>query len=345
MSIWFYTDAGQQRLGPLSTDELKHFFRDGTITPDTLVWRDGMLQWRALGELAMQLGLVETPPPAVEVRAAMPTLPAQPPLPPAPPPPPAPEPPSPEPPPLTGRAVFSLGAEPSQAPPPRPAAIPADDDNGYAERNPYAPSQAPLGHSSALYGRSAAVDEDVVYAGFWKRVAAEFIDSVIMWIAGGLAGEAIGTILSDIFGGGELAKLLWVFAITVVLNALYYAWFHSTLALATPGKMVIGIKVVRGDGEAIGFLRGIARYFAAWLSGLTLCIGYLMAAFTPRKQALHDMLCDTVVVDKWAFTEHPGMQRRELGTVTIVALVGIPVLSILIGAVLGISDVLRGVQP
>ena len=50
-----------------------------------------------------------------------------------------------------------------------------------------------------------------------------------------------------------------------------------------------------------------------------------MAAFTERKQGLHDMLCDTLVVDKWAFTEHPEWQQRNLGTVTtvILALVGL----------------------
>ncbi|MGN0924153.1 MAG: hypothetical protein ACI4PN_08150, partial [Ectopseudomonas mendocina] len=72
--------------------------------------------------------------------------------------------------------------------------------------------------------------------------------------------------------------------------------------------------------EGISIARGIGRYFAAILSGLILCIGFVMAAFTERKQGLHDMLCDTLVVDKWAFTEHPEWQQRGLGTVTIVIL-------------------------
>src|SRR3546814_1500810 len=79
--------------------------------------------------------------------------------------------------------------------------------------------------------------------------------------------------------------------------------------------MAIGIKVVRSDGPGCGFWRGFARYFASILSAILLCIGYLMVAFTERKQALHDMICDTVVVDQWAFTAHPDQQREELGTV------------------------------
>ncbi len=85
--------------------------------------------------------------------------------------------------------------------------------------------------------------------------------------------------------------------------------------------MAVGIKVVRSDGERITFLRGVGRYFGFILSSLTLFIGFIMAAFTERKQALHDMLCDTLVVDKWAFTENAEFQERGLGTVTIVILV------------------------
>jgi uncharacterized RDD family membrane protein YckC len=337
--MWYYVNAERQQSGPLSTADLKQSFRDGTLTPDTLVWRDGMLQWRALGDLAAQLGLAHTPPPADEVRVAAPSSPptSSGPLPPAPPPSPAAPEPEAEPPPLTGRAVFSLGLEPMQQ-------SPSAGNHANAERNPYAPSQAPLVRS-ALYGRSVAdVDDGVVYAGFWKRVAASLIDSTLLSLAGGITGEVFGTIFSDLFGGGEMSRAIWIVASTLTLNVLYYAGFHSTLALATPGKMLIGIKVVRGDGEAISFLRGVARFFATWLGAFTLGIGYLMAAFTARKQALHDVVCDTVVVDKWAFTDHPGMQRRELGGITLLVLIGVPVLNIVIGIALGISQALRNLH-
>jgi len=78
---------------------------------------------------------------------------------------------------------------------------------------------------------------------------------------------------------------------------------------------------VRGNGDRLTLGRSIGRYFATLLSGLTLCIGYLMAAFTERKQGLHDLICDTVVVDRWAYTDQRQLQRGEMGTVTIVILV------------------------
>jgi hypothetical protein len=84
--------------------------------------------------------------------------------------------------------------------------------------------------------------------------------------------------------------------------------------------MAVGIKVVRSNGEPDQG-RAFGRYWAMLLSSFTLGIGFLMAAFTERKQGLHDMICDTLVVDRWAYTDQPHLQRRELGTVTIVILV------------------------
>ncbi|HEY5972883.1 MAG TPA: RDD family protein [Pseudoxanthomonas sp.] len=331
MSTWYYTDAEQQRQGPLSTDELKQYFRREAILDDTLVWRDGMLHWRPLGELAVQLGLREAAEAVAADASALSLAPRTPPLPPSPPPPAAP--PAPKPvanvaqAPASGRAVFNLGSEPAGQPPfaldeARPHAVP-----GLAageESNPYRPSLAPLRTYSARVR-----DEDVVYAGFWKRAAAVIVDSIIIGIAGGLGGEALGTLLGDLTGGGELAVVLLTMLITFILQACYFAFFHSAFSLATPGKMIVGIKVVRGNGEPISFWRGVARYFATIPSTLILCIGYLMAAFTDRKRALHDMICDTVVVDKWAFSPQPEMQREELGTAAVVILAGYALLILL----------------
>lgn len=342
MSIWYYTDAERQQQGPLSTDELKQYFQRETVTPDTLVWRDGMLHWRALSELAEQLNLLpaaavaaEAPPSAKAGPPALAPLPSSPPAEPEPAPTIAAAP-------TSGRAVFNLGSEPSQLPPQVLAeahqrAVQALDnlDSG----NPYRPSQA------ALRSRApAAHHQDIVYAGFWKRAAAAIVDGIAVWIVGSFGGEALGTLLGDLAGGGELAIMLMVALVTLLLQVCYYAFFHASFNAATPGKMLIGIKVVRSDGENISFLRAVARYFATIPSGILLGIGYLMAGFTARKQALHDMICDTVVVDKWAFTAQPQMQRHELGTAAVVVLVGyvgLIVLAVILAVALGIGDALR----
>lgn len=343
MSIWYYTDAERQQQGPLSTDELKQYFHREIVNPDTLVWRDGMLHWRALSELAEQLNLRVNA--ALVVEAPPPAKPAPPPLAPSPPEveagPSLPNPPAP----ASGRAVFSLGSEPSELPPQTLADVRHRAHQALENLdsdNPYRPAQAALRSR-----RPATRDEEIVYAGFWKRAAAAIVDGILIWIIGTLGGEALGTLLGDLAGGGQLAVAMMVLLVTLTLQVCYYAFFHASFNAATPGKMLIGVKVVRSDGENISFLRAVARYFATIPSGLLLGIGYLMAGFTDRKQALHDMICDTVVVDKWAFTSQPDMQRHELGTAAVVVLAGyvaLTVLAVIFAVALGFGDALRHVR-
>ncbi|KAG1249896.1 hypothetical protein G6F66_015424 [Rhizopus arrhizus] len=73
------------------------------------------------------------------------------------------------------------------------------------------------------------------------------------------------------------------------------------------------------------------------LSSFTLGIGFLLAAVTERKQGLHVMICDTLVGDRWAFTDQPQLQRRELGTVTVLVLVLTGLLSLVGLALLGFA--------
>jgi len=85
------------------------------------------------------------------------------------------------------------------------------------------------------------------------------------------------------------------FVISVAGSWLYEALMESSSRQATLGKMIFGMKVTDLSGNRISFARATGRYFAKWLSGLTLLIGYIIAGFTERKQALHDMLAGTLV--------------------------------------------------
>jgi uncharacterized RDD family membrane protein YckC len=77
--------------------------------------------------------------------------------------------------------------------------------------------------------------------------------------------------------------------------ACYEGFFVAKLA-ATPGKMVIGAKVVCADGSAVSLGRAFGRYFAKILSGLILCIGFILVGLDSQKRGLHDMICDTRVI-------------------------------------------------
>ncbi len=320
---WYYVDPQHQRQGPVAREALAGLYRNGALTAASLVWREGLGQWTPLGELAAELGL---PAPAPAVPAAAPD------------PDPAVAGDAEEDRPLTGRAVFTA-REPSYAPPAAVRAATAGAASAAADASPYTAPHATIADPGMVLHADPG---HVVQAGFWKRVAAYFIDYFITSLIGGVVGAIIGAVMGGALSLGsspgssgflliQLVSGLVGFAISVT----YFSWFHSSALQATPGKLAIGIKVVRGNGEPISFLRGVGRCFAMILSGLILCIGYVMAAFTERKQGLHDLMCDTLVVDKWAYTRYPERQREELGVVTwvVLALVGLLVVVMLFGFV------------
>lgn len=70
MTAWFHADAQDRQHGPVSSDELRRLYAEGTITDDTLIWREGMPQWRPLRSLAGTPDL-----PALQLRSAPPPLP------------------------------------------------------------------------------------------------------------------------------------------------------------------------------------------------------------------------------------------------------------------------------
>jgi uncharacterized RDD family membrane protein YckC len=94
----------------------------------------------------------------------------------------------------------------------------------------------------------------------------------------------------------EAARTSAAGTISTVVGWLYYALMESSAKQATVGKMALGIIVTDLEGRGIGFGRATGRYFAKILSALILGIGFLMAAFTERKQGLHDMVASTLVV-------------------------------------------------
>jgi uncharacterized RDD family membrane protein YckC len=87
----------------------------------------------------------------------------------------------------------------------------------------------------------------------------------------------------------------------MIVGWLYYALMESSVNQATLGKMALGIKVTDLDGNRISFGRATGRYFGKIVSGMILYIGFIMAGFTEKKQALHDIMASCLVVNK----QHP----------------------------------------
>ena len=122
------------------------------------------------------------------------------------------------------------------------------------------------------------------YAGFWKRFVAYLIDVILLGV--------VGAIINQIFDQ-NVASL-----VTTLVGWGYFAGMESSARQATLGKSVMGMVVTDIAGNRISFLRATGRYVAKLLSAVILFIGYIMAAFTARKQALHDLLAGTLVLSR-----------------------------------------------
>lgn len=136
------------------------------------------------------------------------------------------------------------------------------------------------------------------YAGFWIRVVAYIIDAFILSTAMILIGT-IWSLGSDDSAEDLIATVAQsgvVVFISFFLNWFYYAILESSEYQATLGKKLLGLQVTDEFGGRISFGRATGRYFSKLISSLILGIGYVMAAFTDRKQALHDKLASTLVI-------------------------------------------------
>jgi uncharacterized RDD family membrane protein YckC len=146
--------------------------------------------------------------------------------------------------------------------------------------------------------RSTRMAEDVEYAGFWIRVVATLIDSILM-------AAILFPVLIGVYGWEYFDAMLGVaapvsgpvdFLVSYVLPAVAVIVFWIYKA-ATPGKMIVSAKIVdatTGANPTVG--QSIGRYFAYYVSIFSLFIGFIWVAFDRRKQGFHDKLANTVVI-------------------------------------------------
>lgn len=299
MIQWYYADAQRQRHGPVEDRDIRALYQRGELNAQTLVWREGLSEWASLESLSEELALHTTAPAAtggIDLRADL--------------------------------AAIANGTAP----------LPG---TGGGTHSPYAASSTAMGSGhGVVHG-----DGPIVHAGLWRRVAAFLVDTtLIQTVIMALAAPFflfITWATSKESHGAIIASSIVVLAISFVLPAIYYGGMHSSQSMATLGKMLVKIKVCRSNGSKIGFGRGISRHFIhsayqtlivsaasvtdeVFVIAITAILGNILYAsiviFSQNKQALHDMICDTIVVDRWAFTEQPELQKEGLDTITIVVL-------------------------
>lgn len=140
---------------------------------------------------------------------------------------------------------------------------------------------------------------DFKYAGFWRRFAAVIIDGIILLVFFSIINVVLispfSRRISPNAATGAVSLLYFIYLIS---SWLYYTLLESSSKQATVGKMALGIIVTDLYGNRISFGRANGRYWSKILSVLILYIGFIMAGFTEKKQALHDIIASCLVVRK-----------------------------------------------
>src|SRR5271156_809713 len=153
--------------------------------------------------------------------------------------------------------------------------------------------------------QAPAARAPVAYAGFWLRLVAFIIDAIVLSVVGAvLTFPLVGSmdfrsLLMGHMGHQPMSPdelvpflrmMIKVAMIRVILNWLYYALLESSAWQGTLGKKALGLEVTDLAGNRIGFGRATGRFFGKIISALILWIGFIMAGFTEKKQALHDIM-------------------------------------------------------
>ena len=190
---------------------------------------------------------------------------------------------------------------------------------GFAIGQPAGATPASPGVATPVYAPPAqpgwqapAAGPAVAYAGFWLRFVAIIIDAIVLGFVGWIIflpfAASTGYGMRGIFLGGRpqrpedflpiFSMMFRLAAIRTVLNWLYFSLLESSGWQATLGKKALGLEVTDLAGRRISFGRATGRFFAKYISAIILMIGFLMAGFTEKKQALHDILAGTLVIRK-----------------------------------------------
>jgi uncharacterized RDD family membrane protein YckC len=285
--VWYYVKDGA-RQGPVDEAEFNSLVGQSVVRPDTLVWSEGMSDWRPYSTVV-----------------------------PAAPPPPAPEPrveprPEPRPEPVTQAVVAEA---PVQAYAMESAVAPASVVSAQrlycSQCGQQFASEELVRFGTAMvcanckdiYAQrlreTGQVAGSRVYGGFWIRFGAVLIDGIALWIVNFAIQTVTGSRITNPNDLANLSRVMGTLGLNFLLStgiSLFYEAFFLVQYGATPGKMVCRLKVITPDGGGITWGRAIGRYFAKILSTITLCIGYIMAGFDAEKRALHDYVAGTRVI-------------------------------------------------
>ena len=148
---------------------------------------------------------------------------------------------------------------------------------------------------SAPLGVQVGVQGEFELAPFGKRAGAIIIDGLILSMGNWLIDRVALEFVANVIGSWELAGFTLAL-LELVIGWLYFVLLETSQKQATLGKMLVEIKVTDINGNRLGFGQATGRYFSKMISLIILGVGFLFPLWTPRKQALHDIIAGTLVL-------------------------------------------------
>jgi len=153
-------------------------------------------------------------------------------------------------------------------------------------------------------------------AGFFSRTMAFVLDLFLITFLGLMSGVVIFIILrffrykqildyvKSLFGvQDQLGQFIVLISPMLFLIVLSYFVFFWSLVGYSPGKALLGLRIVRQDGRPISVGRAIVRYLGYWVSAIPLFLGFIWILFDRQHEGWHDKLANTHVI--YIFSEHP----------------------------------------
>jgi uncharacterized RDD family membrane protein YckC len=272
---WYFVNAGQQA-GPITDVQLEEYVRAGRILPDTLIWREGMENWQPCREVKSALLLNAPTTPAFQMAAGTPLL-----------------------------ASTTPGFEPLAD------GIVCSECGGlHSKQNAIRNGESwicagckpvfvqKLKEGVVNRGRAGALE----YAGIGARFVAKLLDGLIIGVPGILLMGAIIGVLAPLLaknkGAEETIVLVIVGGVLFVMFAmvLFQIWCLPKWG-GTPGKRIMGLRVVTAEGGSISWGRSFGRFFGEWINGLIpFGIGYIIELFDDQRRTVHDHIAGTRVI-------------------------------------------------
>lgn len=278
---WYYMQD-QERIGPVDDAQFANLIAQGVVAAQTWVWRAGMKDWKAYGDIAAEIASSQT----ISETAPQPQT--------------------------ASTVSVDSGEVYDQEKVVQGLSMNEDQDTTTAacvhcgkftftdEMIRYGGSWVCADCKSTFFQKlkeGAVMPDELRVAGFWLRFCAFFIDNILLQVVSSSINIFLGV---PIFGSGpdetpDFAMIAVGTLLGFAIAVTYETWMVGKFG-ATLGKMALGLRVVQPDGSPITYMRAFGRYWAKILSGIACYIGYIMVAFDDQKRGLHDRICETRVI-------------------------------------------------